>query len=442
MDSLPLFTHQSPDSVVAYRAGGPVTARQFLSDILHLSASLPGGNHVLNVCSDRYLFAVGVAAAMLANKITLLPPAHLPEIVRHLKAFAPDAVCLTDHEPDIDLPKVRFPRFPAPLLSHWNVPGIPRDRRVACVFTSGSTGSPMPHNKSWGHLVRNVRIEADRLGLMDGREYVLVASVPPQHMYGFESSVLVALQSGQAFCAERPFFPADFVSVIGAVPRARVLVSTPIHLRALLVSGMVVPTVDLVVSATAPLEPSLARDIETSLRAPVLEIYGSTETGQMATRRTTQSTEWHLWSGIELIARDGRTWAQGGHIEEPTLLGDLIEIVAADRFRLVGRIEDLVNIAGKRNSLGNLNHQLLAMTGVVDGVFFLHEDAPNAQMSRTRLGALVVAPSLTAADILRHLRERMDPVFLPRPLLLVDHIPRNSTGKLPRSALQSLLERG
>jgi acyl-coenzyme A synthetase/AMP-(fatty) acid ligase len=57
----------------------------------------------------------------------------------------------------------------------------------------------------------------------------------------------------------------------------------------------------------------------------------------------------------------------------------------------------------------------------------------------TRLSACVVAPGLTASTLLAALRLRIDPVFLPRPLLFVESLPRNSTGKLPRDALQKLI---
>jgi acyl-coenzyme A synthetase/AMP-(fatty) acid ligase len=51
---------------------------------------------------------------------------------------------------------------------------------------------------------------------------------------------------------------------------------------------------------------------------------------------------------------------------------------------------------------------------------------------------MVVAPTLDAAQITHALRERIDPAFLPRPLLLVDALPRNETGKLPQHALHAL----
>ena len=112
------------------------------------------------------------------------------------------------------------------------------------------------------------------------------------------------------------------------------------------------------------------------------------------------------------------------------------------RFLLRGRTQDLVNVAGKRGSLAFLNHQLGAIPGVVDAFFYLPEES--ASYSATgivRLAALAVAPGLTATEIIRELRKRVDPVFLPRPLLLVEQIPRNSTGKLPLALLKSLTER-
>jgi acyl-coenzyme A synthetase/AMP-(fatty) acid ligase len=103
-----------------------------------------------------------------------------------------------------------------------------------------------------------------------------------------------------------------------------------------------------------------------------------------------------------------------------------------------GRLADLVNIAGKRSSLAYLNHQLNSISGVLDGAFFHFEDPRAPHKDVTRVAACVVAPGLNAAQLLQALRERLDPAFLPRPLLLVPRLPRNGTGKLPREALQAL----
>jgi acyl-coenzyme A synthetase/AMP-(fatty) acid ligase len=285
---------------------------------------------------------------------------------------------------------------------------------------------------------------APRLGLTDGRSHTLIGTVPPQHMYGFESTVLLALQSGNAFTAERPFYPADICAAIAAAPRPRALVSTPIHLRTLLGSGIELPPLDLLLSATAPLAPELARHAEEKFKTRLLEIYGSTETGQIAMRRTAECTVWRLWPQVRLRADNGQVYAHGGHVEQMTPLCDVLELKGEKEFLLLGRTADLVNVAGKRSSFGYLNAQLNAIPGVIDGVFFLRDrdtaDAAGAT-GVTRLAAAVVAPGLKAAALIEQLRQRVDPVFLPRPLLLVERLPRNATGKLPLNALQSLADR-
>jgi acyl-coenzyme A synthetase/AMP-(fatty) acid ligase len=438
MDTIPLLSHRAPTAVIAYRAGAPVTAQRFLSDAAHLAHSLPPGAHVLNVCADRYRFTVGLAACLMTGRVSLLPSTHTPEVIGQLASFAPDAVCLTDDSKcDIALPQVLYSEELSADEGPWSVPAIPVTQLAAIVFTSGSTGMPLPYRKTWGRLARCVRDGAPRLGLLDGRSHVLIGTVPAQHMYGFESTVLLALMSGNAFCAERPFYPADVSAAVTGVPRPRALVTTPVHLRTLLASGIDLPPMDLVVSATAPLGQDLARAVEAKFHAPLLDIYGSTETGQIAIRRTSESIAWRLWPGVRLVVSNGQVFAHGGHVEELTPMQDIIEIIGDDEFLLQGRTADLVNVAGKRSSFGYLNAQLNAIPGVADGVFFLREGATGST-GVARLGAVVVAPTLSVAALTEHLRQRIDPVFLPRPLIIVERLPRNATGKLPQHELQHL----
>src|SRR5438445_5743833 len=136
-------------------------------------------------------------------------------------------------------------------------------------MTSGSPGAPVPHAKYWGLLTRDTRAGAQRLAHEMGRPSLagvtLVATVPPQHMYGFESTVLVALLGGAAFDAERPFYPADIAAALARAPRPRMLVTTPFHLKMLLESGVTLPAIDLTLCATAVLSPQLAARAEALL---------------------------------------------------------------------------------------------------------------------------------------------------------------------------------
>jgi acyl-coenzyme A synthetase/AMP-(fatty) acid ligase len=442
-DTIALLSHTSPTAIVAYRSGLAVTAGQFLDEARQMAERLPKGKHVLNVCADRYQFAVGLAGCLMSERVSLLPSTHTPQVIAQLAAFAPDAFCLTDDRRcDIELARVYYPdlvRSTPTAAVPFDVPRIAASQLAAIVFTSGSTGTPMPYKKTWGLLARCVQNGAPRLGLTDGRSHALVGTVPGQHMYGFESTVLLALLSGNALSAERPFYPADVAAAVGNVPRPRVLITTPIHLRTLLTSGIEFPPLDLVMSATAPLSRELAREVEEQYQAPLLEIYGSTETGQIAIRRTAETAAWRLWPGVRLNISNDQIVAYGGHVEQLTPLCDVIEITGEEEFLLHGRTADLVNVAGKRSSFGYLNAQLNAIPGVIDGAFFLREEM-SGSTGVTRLAAVVVAPGLTAAALTEQLRQLIDPVFLPRPLLIVDELPRNSTGKLPQQALRGFAD--
>lgn len=493
--SLPLVAHADLRAPIAYRyasdgATACIDVQTFLADVERLRALMPAARHVLNVCGDRYRFMVGLAAAMCAGKISLLPSTHTPESVRQMRSFAADVFCLVDGEVAIDLPLFHYPAesrgSEVPQVStQAPVPTLPADRDVAYVFTSGSTGTPVAHAKRWGALVGSVRAAAKRLGVDADAHCTLVGTVPPQHMYGFESTVLLALQGGAAIWSGKPFYAADIATALAAVPAPRVLVSTPFHLHTFVEAQIDCPAVQMVLSATAPLSPELARAIETRCSAPLLEIYGCTESGQIATRQPLINTDWQLLDGARLRQHrdaqqpDGEnieTWVEGDFIDGSIPLGDIIELVDAQpaerdgieagdtrpgkvpgsnaqRFRLLGRNADLVNIVGKRTSLGFLNQQLLAIPGVRDGCFFL-PDAPTTGKPDTsgepgvkngaavaRLAAFAVTDTLSTADIVRALRERIDPVFLPRPLHLVAQLPRNAAGKLPRAALLELWQR-
>jgi acyl-coenzyme A synthetase/AMP-(fatty) acid ligase len=439
-----LLSHRSPTAVVAYRGGRPMTAAEFLAEANELAERLPESRHILNACIDRYRFAVGLAACLISERVSLLPSTHTPEVVRQLSQFAADACCLTDDPGcSIELPRVLYEGPPAaggPEGRTFRVPEIPADRLTAIVFTSGSTGAPLPYRKTWGSLTRCVQNEAALLGLLDGGVHTLIGTVPPQHMYGFESTVLCALQSGNAFTAERPFYPLDVCAALDSAPRPRALVTTPVHLRTLLAAGIALPPLDLIVSATAPLPRDLAHAAEAAFRARLLEIYGSTETGEIGVRRTAESDVFKLWPGVRLRADNGQVYAYGGHIEQMTPLCDVIDITGEDEFTLHGRQADLVNVAGKRSSFGYLNAQLNAIPGVEDGVFFLRESGSAGATGIARLAAAVVAPGVPIATLLEQLRRRIDPVFIPRPLLMVERLPRNATGKLPHQALEALAD--
>ncbi len=404
-----------------------------------LAARLPDAPAAVNLCEDRYAFLVAFAALLTRGQTNLLPPSRAVHAIDATLAAQPGSYTLGDTALD-----------PAPRHHLWFTPGagLPASRPTAMIaddalaavgYTSGSTGIPGASQKRWGKLAISSGHNDALLRGLAGGDYQVVATVPPQHMYGLEFSVLLPLFGRASVCASRPFFAADIAAALRSVPEPRVLVTTPVHLRTLLDSGQPLPAFSGIVSATAPLPRDLAATAERYFGAPVQEVFGSTETCVIAHRRTAQAEAWTPYAGVSLHPQPDGTRVEAPQLVQPMVLADVVELLADGRFGLRGRNTDLLEIAGKRASLGDLTCKLLAIPGVRDGVVFQLDDTD--AMGVRRIAALVVAPDRTAGSILDVLRNQIDPVFLPRPLKRVDALPRSEAGKLPRAGLLELLKR-
>lgn len=438
-DALPLFGAADTHSAIVWRAGRPISIKALLADARCLAKQLPDATFQLNLCADRYHFLVALAAAALRGQTLLSPPSRAPADLLQLARRQRSLYCLHDNDPACpELPSLRFPALSSNPADGGEPPLIAAQRIIAELYTSGSTGTPSAHPKSWRMLYRGAELTGRRLGLDRLSNASIVCCVPAQHMYGLETSILLPLRWGLAVSAEQPFFAADIAAALNAAPAPRILVATPIHLRCCIAEGAELPDLAFILCATAPLSRALAQKAEQRYHTQVLEIYGATETGAVATRRPACEESWRTLPGVSLQRHKARWRLRAEHLPSAVELHDDIQLESPVCFQLKGRHADLIKIAGKRASLADLNHQLLAIDGVEDGVFF-HPDGAGAGVKR--LAAFVVAASMDEQQILDALRDKLDPAFLPRPLFKVDKLPRNGAGKLSRQSLLELFQR-
>jgi acyl-coenzyme A synthetase/AMP-(fatty) acid ligase len=164
------------------------------------------------------------------------------------------------------------------------------------------------------------------------------------------------------------------------------------------------PDVKYTLSATAPLPKHLAKQVEALFHTTIVEIYGFAEAGSIATRRPIQEDSWTLLPELTLVSHTNGYAVSTPYFSDPVPIPDTIQSANPQQFTLEGRPGHLINIGGHRASL----------------------DALNAQRE-------------TSDSILTTLRTKMAPVFLPRPIYLVDALPRNHTGKLVKEDVETLL---
>ncbi|HEX7370678.1 MAG TPA: AMP-binding protein [Rhodanobacteraceae bacterium] len=434
-----LLANGSRGRAVAWCDGRCIGVGEFLADVDALAARLPIAPAAVNLCEDRYAFLVAFAALLVRGQTNLLPPSRAMHAVDETLAAHPGSYAVGEIELDPTPP--HYLRFtPGAAVAHAGSPALVAADAVAAIgYTSGSTGVPRANPKRWGKLAISTGHNDALLRTLAGGDYHVVATVPPQHMYGLEFSVLLPLFGHASVCSGRPFFAADVAAALQRMPAPRILVTTPVHLRALVDAEQALPEFSGIVSATAPLSRELACAAEARFGAPVQEVFGSTETCVIAHRRSACDDAWTPYAGVTLHPQPDGTRVEAPQLAQPVVLADIVELLPDGRFRLCGRNTDLLEIAGKRASLGDLTHKLLAVPGVRDGAVFQLDD--NDAMGVRRIAALAVAPGIEAGDILAALRRDIDPVFLPRPLKLVDALPRSETGKLPRAALLEVIKR-
>ena len=433
MSRLPLIAGYDPQAPIACQRGRTASASQFIGAAHALADRLPESGAVLLLCEDRIAFALGFAATLLRGSTALLPPSRAPLALERIASARTPACALVDAVGTIS-------RVPEMVVDPWSaqpcideVPRIDGDRIAVIVHTSGTTGEPQPHEKTWSSLVRGAAALRDRVGFTAGS--AVVGAVPPQHMWGLEATIMMALQGGGIVHASTPLLPADIAAALEDVAAPRWLVATPLHLRSCVRSGAQLPALRGALTAAAPLDRDVAAQFEAAAGAPVIEIYGSTESGVIGTRRTVTETAFVPLAGVRVERHGEHIEVREGHLDRAVIVRDRATVHDDGSLTLTGRDADMVKIGGKRTSLAMLNQQLLSIPGVVDGAFVVVDEATPSQ----RLAAIAVAPTLGAEAIIAGLRERLDSVFIPRPLHLTAALPRNALGKLPDASLRELL---
>ena len=428
-DYLPLLRDFSETATIAFYNGRHIKQKIFLSHVGQVCELLKKHKYSINLCEDRYHFLVVFSACTLLKQISLLPNSRAPKEIERLQGLYEDNHLVNDRLVE------KICQKDESLTDGLDVDlKVESDHVVAIVFTSGSTGIPKANHKTWRQLFESAIRVKERF-LNEGKQYSVIATVPPQHMFGFETTIIYPLILGVAIHAGRPFYPLDIKKALAEMPSPTILITTPIHLRACNNEEKEWPNVNFIISATSEMEGDVAIEAEKTLNTRVFEIYGCSEAGAIATRQMTKDEGWHLLTDYKIASTNKVTVLNAPGYQEDIVIPDQLEIYNVDCFRLVGRNSDLINIGGKRGSLLDLANRLKTIDGVSDAVFVLPDDVKGR---RVRMAALVVS-DLDTKHLRKELSKHIDSVFIPRPLIVVKQLPYNEYGKLPRQRLIEVL---
>ena len=420
-----------------------VTGWQFLNDVNKVSKQLPCDcRYAINLCDNRYLFLVSLCAVIVRQHCNLLPPNK--NLLTQEKLFNEYEGSYILHDGCVEI----APNIASVDLNDidWseqlnkddiNNVEIALNHIALISFTSGSTGESKANLKTWRTLHKSSLINAQHMLRNQEQTFYHLATVPGQHMWGLETSVIMALFANVCLVDNRPLFPHDILQTLANMPEPRILISTPLHLRALSLNASdqqhTLPSLEQVLTATAPIDQVLSEKIEEQFSTTVKEVYGCSEVGSMASREPSKTEVWTHFEGLDFQQMDERrVTVSTDYLPEPILLDDHVTLMPNRKFTLDGRNSDQIKIAGKRGSLYEVNRVLNSFDGLVDGVVIF----PQQNRLVPRLVALVVLTGQADKKALQaHFRQNLDAAFVPRPILLVDKLPRQENGKLDKSAL-------
>ena len=405
----------------------------------HWLDTRPGQRWILCL-SDPLEFTSALLALWEAGRIAVLPADDRPGTLQALAAST-DGQILAALAPSV---------APAADLTPDTPTRLAPERIALALYTSGSTGQPAEFSKTFAQLQAEMAVHHQLWPL--GQQNGVISQVSHQHIYGLLAGILHPLCSGVPFSGGDCHYPerlAERISQAGEAGLAPVLISSPPQLARLPehIAWTSLPRLQRVFSSGAPLAGADALRAEGLLEAPIIEIYGSTETGGIAQRRQSQTHRWQALPGVELsfegeclalrspfLAAPGQWWQQPDRVSG-----------SADSFELLGRQDRLVKIGGKRVSLDHIERVLSSHP--------LISAARCVELGRTdgRLGGiLVMAPEALPREHLprraligelrQRLAEHVEQVAIPRYWRCVETLPSNAQGKLDRSLISRLFE--
>ena len=395
---------------------------------------------------DKVLMTAALLAALAGGPRLVLPYAFSRQAFLEVREVLSPACYVTDQSEYSDFPANSRVITPVSLPMDGVLPDtVPDpDETFLVLFTGGSTGIP----KVWPKTPRNLFAEASyqtrSLGIL--KEDIFLSTVPPNHIYGLLFSVLVPLVGASCVLNGTYSFPREILKAAGE-SRASVLVSVPVHYRVLKTEDMQRHHLRIALSSAGVLPEEDAVHFREKTGLDITEIYGSTETGGVATRqRARNSDAWQPMTPIAWRIRDGRLCVRSDFLS-PTLprdddgffiTADCVDTDGDGCFLLRGRADDVVKIGGKRVDMAAVQGKLKQIPGVRDAVVVA---LPSGRGRQHELAALV-ATELDVKQIRQSLSQVSEPYALPKRIAIVDDIPVAPTGKYERTAIERILRAG
>jgi long-chain acyl-CoA synthetase len=323
-------------------------------------------------------------------------------------------------------------------------------------LTSGTTAMPRLVRFRSEQLLADCNQICDTMGIHHAD--LNFGVIPISHSYGFSNLLTPLIVHGVPMVVSNDRTPRAILADL-ARSKATVFPGMPVFYQAFceMENTPVLPNLRLCISAGAPLPVLVAKKFREKFQLPIHSFYGSSECGGICyDREATDPSEGSVgeaMKGVSLEMIDPnelatqirvRSAAAGdGYFPEPdeeklgsgTFVPDDLLVRNGSGFRIVGRISDVINVAGKKVNPAEVESHLLRFTGVRQAVVFGRPGGAGGLRNEEVSACVVAVPGIRETDLLQFCRGHLSTWQVPKQIFIVDEIPVNERGKISRREL-------
>jgi long-chain acyl-CoA synthetase len=320
-------------------------------------------------------------------------------------------------------------------------------------LTSGTTAAPRLIRFRSEQLLADCDQISETMGICDVD--LNFGVIPISHSYGFSNLLIPLIAHGVPMVLSSDRVPRAVLVDLGRT-NTTVFPGTPVFYQAFCEMENVpaLPSLRLCISAGAPLSATVARRFFNEFKQPIHSFYGSSECGGICYDPNGKAFEDGFvgtpMKDVDLAFIDPtaelsqvrvRSAAVGdGYFPEPDeekLGGGIFtpdDLLArcGDGFKIVGRISDLINVAGKKVNPAQIEEQLLRFAGVREAIAFGRK---SSQRNEEVAACVITNGKVIAAELIESCRTRLSAWQVPKQIFIVDEIPVNERGKISRREL-------
>jgi len=404
--------------------------------------SLESKNGPICVCTeDKGIVAATLLATLASGSTMVLPYALSKQAIREIREVVGFKTAITD-QPE-KLPSEISPIVPEPCRNVAPPFSLVTDPNSVFLkfYTGGSTGKP----KTWSKTPRNMFEEAFYLSQRYNisKNDRILSTVPPYHIYGFLFSVLIPFVSSAGVVAKICTFPQEIRDALQNYS-ATILVSVPMHYRILRDGEIPGDSLRISFSSAGKLDKTDGDYFYKQTGVDLVEIYGSTETGGVASRCiAANEVPMEPFDIVDWKVVDERLHVRSAFIspEIPKdsegffMTGDRVRTYD-NKFMLLGRADGIVKVGGKRVDIEEVRNKLKQIHKIREVIVFA---MPDARGKENEIYALVQG-SINKDRFREEASKIVEPYALPRHIEIVDKIPVSSTGKYDKKAIEQIFK--